>query len=207
MSGRASGPRLGAADVELQEDRELYRGVFSLRLLRLRHRLFSGRWSEVLRRELFQRPDAGMVLLHDPERAKVALVEQFRPGALGRDGASPWLLELVAGMVAAAETPLQAARREVREETGLEVAGLRPLGRCHTSPGGCREQMHLFYARTRLQGKGGIHGQAAEHKDIQVHFLALDECLEALAQERWQTSAPTLFALHWLARQPGALAK
>ena len=85
-------------DIEVLDDSLAFDGFFQLRSVSLRHRLFEGGWSEPVRREILLRHDAVGVLLFDPVLDKVALVEQFRIGAMGREG-SPWLLELVAGLI------------------------------------------------------------------------------------------------------------
>ena len=70
-------------------------GFFRLERYRLRHELFAGGWSGELVRELLVRGHAVAVLLYDPIRDQVVLVEQFRIGALA-SGEHPWMLEVVA---------------------------------------------------------------------------------------------------------------
>src|SRR3546814_18574745 len=51
-------------------------------------------------REIFERGHAAAVLLYDPARDAVVLIEQFRPGAYAA-GVNPWLVEVVAGIIEA----------------------------------------------------------------------------------------------------------
>src|SRR5699024_9444716 len=134
----AEQPSLDRDDVELLEQQLLYQGFYTMRRLRLRHRLFRGGWGQPLARELFVRPDAVGLLPYDAGRDAVGLVEQFRVGAL-EQGDSPWLLELVAGLIDRDETPEAIARQEAMEEAGLEVAALEPVYRYFSSPGGSDE--------------------------------------------------------------------
>jgi len=73
--------------------------------------------------------------------AQVVLVRQFRY-AVGR-----WMWEIPAGIIDPGESPLQAATRELREETGYRSRALRSLGEVYTSPGFCRERIHLYVAK------------------------------------------------------------
>jgi ADP-ribose pyrophosphatase len=57
-----------------------------------------------------------------------------------------YLLELPAGTLEEGESPLESARRELEEETGLTGGSWRELGRFYTTPGFCRERMHVFAA-------------------------------------------------------------
>ena len=111
-----------AKDVEILDKSEQYKGYFRINRYRLRHRLYAGGWSGELQRELFERGHAVGVLPYDPAADSVVLIEQFRIGALVA-GMEPWLTEIVAGIIEEGEAPEEVARRETREEAGLEVIG------------------------------------------------------------------------------------
>ncbi|MEM6579286.1 MAG: glutamine-hydrolyzing GMP synthase [Pseudomonadota bacterium] len=80
-----------------------HEGYFLTRHYALRHTLFDGGQSAEVQREVFVATDAAIVLLYDPKRDRVLLVEQFRMGPFGRGDPSPWVLEPVAGRVDAGE--------------------------------------------------------------------------------------------------------
>jgi|SRR5690625_706086 len=191
-------PTFGRGDVEVQEQQLLYRGFYTMRRLRLRHRLFRGGWGQPLERELFVRPDAVGLLPYDAGRDAVGLVEQFRVGAL-EQGDSPWLLELVAGLIDSDEAPEQIARREAVEEAGLEVTALEPVYRYFSSPGGSDEYFHLYCARVELEQEG-VFGLAEESEDIRLHILPAEAALALLEQGRIH-NAHTVIALLWLQRE------
>ena len=115
---------------------------FRIDRYRLRHKLFEGDWSGEIEREVFERGHAVTVLLFDPDRDKLVFIEQFRPGAYAAlaspwfdNGASPWLIECVAGIIEPGESPEDVARREAIEEADCEVSDIVPV--CHylLSPG------------------------------------------------------------------------
>ncbi|WP_315982320.1 NUDIX domain-containing protein [Aliamphritea spongicola] len=87
--------------------------------------------------------DAVCVLLFDPQSREVALIEQFRVGAVDKSP-SPWLLELVAGMVEPGETAQDVAIREAVEEAGAIIKDLVPITRYSPSVGGCDEYVDLL---------------------------------------------------------------
>src|SRR5580698_7053011 len=85
------------------------------------HRLYSGEWSAERVYDVVRRGAAVAVLLYDPDRETVVLVEQFRLPPLLADY-SPWVVETVAGLVDHEnETHEEVGRRETREEAGLEL--------------------------------------------------------------------------------------
>lgn len=195
--------RFGEDAVRVLGEETAYRGFFSLRRLTLQHRLFAGGWSETLTRELFERGDAVGVLPYEVESDSLILLEQFRPGAL-REGESPWMLELIAGVVEAGEDDATVARREAQEEADCEFSDLVPIARYYPSAGACTEQVRLFCGRVLRAGVGSIQGADAEGEDILVHRVPR---LEALAMlERGEiVNGHTLVALQWLQLRGDAL--
>ena len=189
-------------DVEVLADDASYDGFFQIRTLDLRHRLYQGGWSQTLSRELFQRDDAVGVLLYDPVMDAVALIEQFRIGVFGSEIAqqkniSPWLLELVAGLIDKGESPAGVAMRESEEEAGSLVQQLEPIGEYYSSPGGSNEYFYLFAGKADLSAVGGVHGLAEEGEDIRVQVLPVDSLW--LKLERGELiNAHTLIAVQWL---------
>ena len=189
-------PNFTHHDVKIEQEKIVYKGFFSIKEYRLRHRLFAGGWSDSLTREVFMRGDAVGVLLYDPKQKAVVLVEQFRTGAI-QDGVTPWLTEIVAGGIPAGESPESVAKKEVLEETGSQVETVRPMVSYYVSPGGNAEKFHLFYAIVDASLADGIHGLKEEHEDIRVRVLSLEACWQALGSGTIN-NALTLIALQWL---------
>ena len=173
-----------------------YDGYFKIIRYRLVHRLFAGGDSVELSREIFERGRAVAVLPYDPRRDQVVLVEQFRPGALGVDP-DPWLIETIAGIVEPGEDLEDVARREAKEEAGLELADLEPVTRYFASPGGSTETVDLFFARVDTAEIGGVFGLADEGEDIKVHVVEFGRALTWLDEGRIKV-ATTIIALQWL---------
>jgi ADP-ribose pyrophosphatase len=78
---------------------------------------------------------------------RLVLARQFR------EAARTELLELPAGVLEPGEAPLEAARRELAEETGLHGGSWRQLRRIHPSPGFLREPLTLFLAEDLQEGE------------------------------------------------------
>jgi len=189
--------QFGQQDCQLLERETCYDGFFKVDLIKLRHRLFSGEWSETMQRELFIRANATCVLPYDPVEGTVVLVEQFRAPLIGEQQ-SPWLIELVAGMNEPGEAPLDVAHREAKEEADLELLALEPIIEYLASPGGSTEKVFLYCAKVESWGAGGIHGLASEHEDIRVHVVSVESAL-AMMQAGQINNAAAIIALQWLA--------
>jgi ADP-ribose pyrophosphatase len=188
--------RFGAGDVRVLDDVDVYEGHYQVRRLTLEHRAFGGGWSSPQTRELFERGDAVGVLPWDPERDELVMIEQFRIGAM-RGESSPWMLELVAGVVEEGESDADVARRESREEADLALTALEPIACFFPSPGGCSEQVRLFVGRVDSSSAGGIHGCDAEGEDILVHRVRRQQLMEWLDAGRI-CNGLTLVAVQWL---------
>ena len=90
--------------------------------------------------EVVRHPGAAAIVALDHDR-QVTLLHQFRHAAGG------YIWEIPAGTLAPGEAPADCARRELREETGLDGRTWTALGSLLTTPGFCDERIHLFLAR------------------------------------------------------------
>jgi ADP-ribose pyrophosphatase len=115
------------------------------------------RWGEH-EREIVEHPGAVAIVAVDAE-GYVALVRQLREPVRKR------LLELPAGTAEPGELPLATARRELQEECGLRGGEWCELASFWTTPGFCRERMHLFAA------EGVEHGEAAPAEDEDLELV------------------------------------
>ena len=103
------------------------------------------RWGEH-EREIVEHPGAVAIVAVDRDGC-VTLVRQLREPARRR------LLELPAGTREEGEEPPATARRELREECGLTGGRWRELATFWTTPGFCRELMHVFFAERVEEGE------------------------------------------------------
>lgn len=192
-------------DFQVIEKSTAFQGYFRIDLYRFRHRLFAGGWSDEVRREVFERGHAVVVLPYDPERDSIVMIEQFRIGAAAA-GMPMWQLEVIAGIIDKGETPEEVARREAREEANCQIRDLVPVYHYLASPGGTSESVRLFCGRVDSRGLGGIHGLAAEHEEIRVEVVPFAEAKARLEDGRIG-NAPTIIALQWLILNREALRK
>jgi ADP-ribose pyrophosphatase len=112
-------------------------------------RIWRGRRFSVLVQdgyEIADTPDAVAVVAVDGEE-RVVFVRQARV-ATGTK-----LLELPAGLIDEGEEPLAAAKRELREETGLHGGSWRELASFWTSPGFVNERVTVFVADGLEEGE------------------------------------------------------
>ncbi|MGE5546267.1 MAG: NUDIX domain-containing protein [Solirubrobacterales bacterium] len=191
------------SDVQVLARDTVFQGYFRIDKYRLKHRTFAGGWTDEITRELFERGHAVAVLLYDPVRDEVALIEQFRVGALAA-GWNPWLIEVVAGIIDDGEPPDDVARREVQEEAGCSVDELVHIMDVIVSPGAVSETVRLYCARVDCTALGGLHGLEHEGEDIRVFTVAADEAVRMAKDGRINNSI-AIISMLWLASEREAL--
>jgi ADP-ribose pyrophosphatase len=122
-------------------------------------------------REIVEHPGATAIVAVDRDGC-VTLVRQLREAARKR------LLELPAGTLEADESPLESAQRELAEEVGLRGGRWRELAAFYTTPGFCRERMHLFVAEGVEQGTASPE----EDEEMEIVRWRVDEIAERLGE-------------------------
>jgi 8-oxo-dGTP pyrophosphatase MutT (NUDIX family) len=120
---------------------------------------------------------------------RILLVEQYRPAV------ESTTLEFVCGHVEAGETPEEAARRELLEETGFEAARVEPLGALVSDTGRLANRLWCFYA----QGATPSHSPASED-DLAVVEVTLPELLAHTKHDGRLNQAFSLALLFLLCR-------
>ena len=97
-------------------------------------------------REMIAHPGSAVVLPVLPD-GRILLIRQFRYAA------RQYLWELVAGRIDEGETPLAAAKRELREETGYRAKRFKIFLEFFPTPGFLEEKMYLLLAEGLTPGR------------------------------------------------------
>ena len=172
--------------VESSED--LYRDDWVVALRADRVRRPDDPHGEPFRRLVLEHPGAVIVLAVDDE-GRVCLLRQYRHPA-GKE-----LVELPAGLCdVPGEDPELTARRELREEVGVEASEWTHLGSFHSSPGISAEVMHLYLAQGLTDVGRGDFLPVHEEAEMEVFWASFEELSRAVVAGR-VTDAPLALAV------------
>lgn len=185
--------------VAIESKTRLLDDFFKVDAAQLRYERFDGQMSPLVRRLNFDRGDSVAVILFEPETQSILLVNQFKYPTFEKGPG--WITEIVAGMIDGNESPEDAVRREVKEETGLDITDLQHVSTFYVSPGGSSERIVLYCAEVgRIDPPMTSGGVEAEGEDIQVQVMPLPEALKQVESGNI-VDAKTILAILWLARQ------
>lgn len=140
------------------------------------------------RRLVLEHPGASIVLAVDDEE-RVFCLRQYRHPARRR------FVELPAGLCdGEAEDPLEVARRELREEAGLEAGEWTHLTSAYCSPGISAEVMHFYLARDLSAAERGDFVLEHEEADMETMWVPFAD-LHAAAVSGEIGDAPVVLAV------------
>jgi ADP-ribose pyrophosphatase len=144
-------------------------------------------------REVVSHKQAAAVVAVDDDR-KMLLVTQFRYPVHAA------IREIPAGLVDGGETPLEAAKRELKEETGYEAEEWSLLASPYSSPGSHDEVIHIFAA----SGLKRVSGQNLdEFEELTFDTVPLDEALGKVKNGEIRDGKTIIGILMYWARQNG----
>ena len=162
-------------------------------VLKYKNKLFSVTQDHVvdpsgfeIHRAIVQHPGSAVMMAVDT-RKRILLVRQYRVPARA------YLWELPAGKLDAGETPLQAARRELVEETGYSAKHWKKLVTFYPSPGFVAEKMTIFLAT------GLTAGEATPMDDerIETRWFTPQEVEQAIRSGKIMDGKTMLGYLTW----------
>ncbi|MBF0132335.1 MAG: NUDIX domain-containing protein [Magnetococcales bacterium] len=183
-------------DVEVIETKEVYRGFFRLFKVMLRYRRFDGQMSGTVVLEALERGDGVAIILYDPIRDKVGLVQQFRIGAHLRENRG-WVTELAAGACQGRADVKAVALKEIQEETGWTPSVLEHINTFYISPSGTTERIHLFLGIFDSTVPPSASGVREEEEDIRTICIPFSEVLEMMAQGEINAGS-VILGMQWL---------
>ncbi len=130
------------------------------------------------RRLVVEHPGAAVVLALD-EADRVLCIRQYRHAAGHR------LVELPAGICdEPGEDPLEVARRELREEVGLQAEDWTHLLSTFSSPGYSAERIHYYRARGLSAADRGDFVLAHEEADLEEVWVPFADLVDAVLDGR-----------------------
>jgi len=164
----------------------------------------SGRVFDVVREELVlpsglhqdldvvDHPGAVAIAALD-DAGELLLVRQYRHAC------GDWLLEIPAGRIERGENRLEAAMRELEEETRHRAASWELLAEFYPAPGFCSELLSVFIARGLVHV--GTEARAADvDEELAVERMSVEEVLLAPLLDAKTLLAASLISARGLAR-------
>lgn len=178
-----------------------YDGFFKMDVAKFDQKRFNGESMNDVVREVFLRKPVVFLSLFDKKERMHLMTEQVRIGAIATDVVSgSTVIEPIAGIIDEGETPLEAAIREAKEETGIDIdiSSIKIVQKGFTTPGGSSEYAYfatgLFDSTKYTPKTGGVEG---EQEDILTHLIPHHQAVKIMNNEEFDTSLSFGFAVMW----------
>jgi nudix-type nucleoside diphosphatase (YffH/AdpP family) len=156
----------------------------------------TGEW-ETQKREVLSHGNAVTAILYNREQKTVLLTRQFRIATYVNGNSSGMLTETCAGLLENNEDPEAAAKREIEEETGYKITGLKKLYEAYSSAGVLTELVHYYlayYTADQKVSAGG--GLEEEGEEVRVMEIPFDDAWHMTEKGELKDAKTILLLLH-----------
>lgn len=157
--------------MEFTEKQISSKRIYKGRIVGLREDTVELPGGKVAKREIVEHPGAVAIVAIANEN-KIVLIRQYRRPA------EDVLLEIPAGLVHKGETPLDAAKRELEEETGFHAKNIKKIFEGYASPGYSTEVIQYFLA-TNLEKRSQ---KTEEDELIEVRLYKISDCFKMIKE-------------------------
>lgn len=122
-------------------------------------------------------------------KTKILLQKEFRPAT------NHWVYNFPAGLIDEGETALDAAKREIKEETGLELVKVDAvLPPSYASQGTSDELMQIVICEV----SGDITGSCFEEEEIKPAWYTKEEVRKILDEGAYMSVRTQMFLWQWV---------
>lgn len=137
-----------------------------------------------------QNPPAGVgMVTFNVGKTKVLLQREFRPAT------NRWIYNFPAGLIDKGETALEAAKREIKEETGLELVKVDAvLPPSYASQGTSDELMQIVIGEV----EGEISGSCFVEEEIKPAWYTKEEVKKLLEEGAYMSVRTQMFLWQWV---------
>lgn len=152
--------------------------------------------TEEHKNEVYDMGDAATVLLYNSQQKTVILTKQFRLPSYLNGNKDGMLIEACAGKIEN-ESPEESIKREIEEETGYKVSGVKKILEAYSSPGTITELLHFFVAEYNASMKVSEGGGLKEEKeDVEVIEISFEQAMQMITSNEIKDAKTIILLLY-----------
>lgn len=186
-----------AKKIEILAKNRTFDGYSKIDEITFRQKMGDVAWSGEINREVYSKGHAVAIIPFSQSDLSVILVNQIRIACIiGGCSSEQW--EIPAGLISQGESPIEAASRELEEETGIKNVELEYICEYFPSPGNSSDKVLLFLAKipesSSLFGEAGVPDEG-EHTYFRPFHISE---LEKMFINNEIKNSTTMLAYMWI---------